>query len=207
MCEGKLPGERAEGLACLSLVLKNVQYWWEMLLHFSNFCVFPGLWMCVWWDEDSSRWGAGLCGCHPAADVSQGQAGCTGLRTSISLPRVCLTGKHSAQKHWPHQSARERQLLPKIRVLCFCKPLRKQYSYPIRKKHRGPIYPPCHPLPESFMMRSSKYFSSASLQRSQEGCWLQWQSLLSRQGTATIRTSNTFSERPRWEKVDVHPCS
>lgn len=40
----------------------------------------------------------------PAADVSQGQAGCTGPHASISLPRLWLTGKQSAQKPWPHQA-------------------------------------------------------------------------------------------------------
>lgn len=49
---------------------------------------------------------------------------------------------------------------------CVCKSLHEQHSYPIhgfpaqtgaREKHRGSIYSPCHPLPESFVTRSSKY--------------------------------------------------
>lgn len=64
---------------------------------------------------------------------------------------------------------------------CICKLLHKQHLYPIprypaqtgvREKHRGSVYSPCHALPESFVTRSSKYFCSAQLQRSQEaaGC-------------------------------------
>lgn len=89
----------------------------------------------------------------------------------------------------------------KIRVPYVCKSLHKQHSYPIhsspaqtgaREKHRGSVYSPCHSLPESFVTRSSKYFSSAE---DPGGCWVWWQSLLSAQGLATLQDQRIFPKK------------
>lgn len=55
----------------------------------------------------------GCAGATLAAELSQGMAWYAGPRASISLPRLWPTGEQSAQKPWPCQAVRERQLIPK----------------------------------------------------------------------------------------------
>lgn len=74
----------------------------------------PYGWVCREMRKVASRWELGLCGCHPGCRaLSQGKAWCTRPHASICLPRLWVMGKQSAQKPWPHQAVRERQLLPK----------------------------------------------------------------------------------------------
>lgn len=114
---------------------------------------------------------------------------------------------------WPYKAARERELLPKLECLVSAShstnsthtpsigPLPKQES-----GDRGSVYSPCHSLPESFVTRSSKYFSSAHLQKTQEAVGCGGSPCCPHRGWPPFRTSNKHPEKFPQEKAEAHPC-
>lgn len=215
MGEGKVNGKSAEDLpvTCLSLVLKNVVYWWEMFLHFNHFRAFVALWMVCGEMREAAV---------PAVLVlSQLQRSLAGQGlvpwdTHLHIPSQTLDPM-SAKCPEPLAvwGCKGKAAPFAVGVPCVCKSLHEQHSYPIhgfpaqtgaREKHRGSIYSPCHPLPESFVTRSSKYFSSAQLQRTQEVVGCGGSPCCPDRGQPSFRTSNTRPEKFPWE-TEVHPCS
>lgn len=218
MREGKVHGERAEGLpTCLPPVLKNVEYWWEMLLHFHHFWAFAPLWMRMWWDEESSRWEPGLCGCHPGCRAVTGH-GLARWATHLHLPSQALAhGWAKCPEILALPGCEGKAAYSKIRVLCVCKScsvnsnptpsigsLPKQQSVRSIKGpyilHVIPCLNPSQPGPVNISL-----LLSCKGPRRAAGCG--GSPCCPDRGQPPFRTCNTHSEGLLWEKVNVHPCS
>lgn len=168
------------------------------------------------------RWGkqllgTGLCGCHPGCRaVSEGKAWSAGPHASISLPRLWLTGKQSAQKPCPRQAARERQLLPKSE--CFVSVSHSMNSIPTPSLGSLPKQQSGRSIKGPYILHvipclNPSWWGAVNISlllgckgpRRAAGCGGSARCL--DRGQPPFGASSTRSERVPWEKVNGHPCS